>query len=414
MKDLLAKFENKRPEIVFEWKDPETEAEGWVVINSLRGGAAGGGTRMRVGLDKREVESLAKTMEVKFSVAGPPIGGAKSGINFDPKDPRKEGVLRRWYAAVSPLLKNYYGTGGDLNVDEIHEVIPITEDCGIWHPQEGVLNGHFQPKEGQKINRIGQLRSGVLQVIEDTKFTPDVDRKYVVADMITGYGVAESIKHFYSIWGASIGSTSVAGKKVIVQGWGNVGSAAAYYLAQQGAKVVGIIDRVGGLINEEGFSLEEIRTLYLNKNGNELSHPNLITYQEMNERIWDLKADIFIPCAGSRMITEDQLNRMIAGGMEVISSGANVPFADPEIFFGPIADKADNSISIIPDFISNCGMARVFAYLMSNDLKTISDEGIFNDTSSTIKEALLNTHKKNSAKTGIAKAAFEIALTQLV
>ena len=414
MKDLLAKFENKRPEIVFEWKDPETEAEGWVVINSLRGGAAGGGTRMRVGLDKREVESLAKTMEVKFSVAGPPIGGAKSGINFDPKDPRKEGVLKRWYAAVAPLLKNYYGTGGDLNVDEIHEVIPITEDCGIWHPQEGVLNGHFQPKEGQKINRIGQLRSGVLQVIEDTKFTPDVDRKYVVADMITGYGVAESIKHFYSIWGSSIGSTSVAGKKVIVQGWGNVGSAGAYYLAQQGAKVVGIIDRVGGLINENGFSLEEIRTFYLNKNGNELSHPHLISYEEMNERIWDLKADVFIPCAGSRMITEDQLNRMIAGGMEVISSGANVPFADPEIFFGPIADKADNSISIIPDFISNCGMARVFAYLMSNDLKMISDEGIFNDTSATIKEALINTHKKNSAKTGIAKAAFEIALTQLV
>jgi glutamate dehydrogenase/leucine dehydrogenase len=105
MKDLLHKFENKRPEIVFEWKDAETEAEGWVVINSLRGGAAGGGTRMRVGLDKREVESLAKTMEVKFTVAGPPIGGAKSGINFDPKDPRKEGVLRRWYAAVTPLLK---------------------------------------------------------------------------------------------------------------------------------------------------------------------------------------------------------------------------------------------------------------------------------------------------------------------
>ena len=66
MKDLLAKFETKRPEIVFEWKDSETEAEGWVVINSLRGGAAGGGTRMRKGLDKREVESLAKTMEVKF------------------------------------------------------------------------------------------------------------------------------------------------------------------------------------------------------------------------------------------------------------------------------------------------------------------------------------------------------------
>lgn len=409
MKDLLERFENKRPEIVFEWKDAETEAEGWVVINSLRGGAAGGGTRMRAGLDKREVESLAKTMEVKFTVAGPAIGGAKSGINFDPKDPRKEGVLRRWYAAVTPLLKHYYGTGGDLNVDEIHEVIPITEDCGVWHPQEGVFNGHFQPREAQKINRIGQLRQGVLKVIEDSNFTPDIDRKYVVADMITGYGVAQSIKHYYSIWGGS-----VEGKKVIVQGWGNVGSAGAYYLAQQGAKIVGIIDRVGGLINEDGFSFEEIKTLFLTKNGNELAHPNLLSYDEMNARIWDLKADVFIPCAGSRMITEDQLNRMIAGGMEVISSGANVPFADPQIFFGPIADKADNSISIIPDFISNCGMARVFAYLMSNDLKTITDEGIFNDTSNTILAALKDAQAKNPAKTGIAKAAFEIALKQLV
>jgi glutamate dehydrogenase/leucine dehydrogenase len=409
MKDLLEKFENKRPEIVFEWKDAETEAEGWVVINSLRGGAAGGGTRMRVGLDKREVESLAKTMEVKFTVAGPAIGGAKSGINFDPKDPRKEGVLRRWYAAVTPLLKHYYGTGGDLNVDEIHEVIPMTEDCGVWHPQEGVFNGHFQPREAQKINRIGQLRYGVLKVIEDETFSPDVNKKLVIADMITGYGVAQSIQHYYSIWGGNL-----IGKKVIVQGWGNVGSAAAYYLAQQGAKIIGIIDRVGGLIKEDGFTFEEIKALYLTKNGNELAHPNLIPYDEMNARIWKLKAEVFIPCAGSRMITESQLNDMIAGGMEVISSGANVPFADPEIFFGPIADKADHSISIIPDFISNCGMARVFAYLMSNDLKTITDKGIFEDTSATIKNALIQANSVNPGKTGIAKAAFEIALKQLV
>ncbi len=409
MKDLLEKFENKRPEIVFEWKDSETEAEGWVVINSLRGGAAGGGTRMRVGLDKREVESLAKTMEVKFTVAGPAIGGAKSGINFDPKDPRKKDVLRRWYAAVTPLLKHYYGTGGDLNVDEIHEVIPITEDCGVWHPQEGVFNGHFQPREAQKIHRIGQLRQGVLKVIEDESYSPKVANKYVVADMITGYGVAESIKHYYDIWGGS-----VKGKKVIVQGWGNVGSAGAYYLAQQGALIVGIIDRVGGLINENGFTFEEIRELFLTKDGNQLNHPNMISYDEMNERIWDLNAEVFIPCAGSRMITEDQLDRMIKNGMQVISAGANVPFADPEIFFGKIAEKADNSISIIPDFISNCGMARVFAYLMSNDLGVLTEQGIFEDTSETIRKALQNTCQKSNSKTDIAKTAFEIALNQLV
>ena len=409
MKDLLEKFENKRPEIVFEWKDAETDAEGWVVINSLRGGAAGGGTRMRQGLDKREVESLAKTMEVKFTVAGPAIGGAKSGINFDPKDPRKEGVLRRWYAAVTPLLKHYYGTGGDLNVDEIHEVIPMTEDCGVWHPQEGVFNGHFQPREAQKINRIGQLRNGVLKVIEDETYTPSIERKYVVADMITGYGVAESVKHFYDIYGGE-----VKGKRVIVQGWGNVGSAGAYYLAQQGAKIVGIIDRVGGLIKEEGFTFDEIKDLFLNKNGNELVANNLISFEEVNAKIWDVKAEVFIPCAASRLITEDQLNRMIAAGVEVIAAGANVPFADPQIFFGPIAELADSKIAVIPDFISNCGMARVFAYLMSNDLKALTDKGIFEDISLTIRTALANANKANNKKTDIAKTAFEIALNQLV
>lgn len=409
MIELLEKFENKRPEIVFEWKDAETEAEGWVVINSLRGGAAGGGTRMRVGLDKREVESLAKTMEVKFTVAGPQIGGAKSGINFDPLDPRKEGVLRRWYAAVTPLLKHYYGTGGDLNVDEIHEVIPFTEDCGVWHPQEGVFNGHFQPREAQKINRIGQLRQGVLKVIEDPKFSPSVERKYVVADMITGYGVSESIYHYYNLW-----SESIQGKKVLVQGWGNVGSAAAYYLAQHGAKIVGIIDRVGGLIKEDGFSLDEIRTLFLEKNGNQLNAPNLLPYEEVNHKIWDVPADVFIPCAGSRMITQNQVERMIKGGVQVVSSGANVPFADKEIFFGPIADFTDEKISLIPDFISNCGMARVFAYLMSSDLHTLTDEGIFNDTSSTINDALKAAYNINPNKTNIAKTAFKIALKKLI
>lgn len=409
MKDLLEKYENKTPEIVFEWNDALTDAKGWLVINSLRGGAAGGGTRMRVGLDKREVESLAKTMEVKFTVAGPPIGGAKSGINFDPNDPRKEGVLRRWYAAVTPLLKYYYGTGGDLNVDEIHEVIPITEDCGVWHPQEGVFNGHFQPREAQKIHRIGQLRQGVLKVIEDVRYSPDVTRKFVVADMITGYGVAESVKHYYEVYGGN-----VKGKKVIVQGWGNVGSAGAFYLAQQGALIVGIIDRDGGLINEKGFTLEEIRKLYVDKDGNKLRAEHMLSFDEVNSKIWDTKAEVFIPCAASRMVTQNQVERMIKAGMEVIACGANVPFADSAIFFGPIGEFADSKISVIPDFVANCGMARVFAYLMSNDLGVLEDESIFKDVSETIKNALKTSYGKNNSKYNIAKTAFEIALKQLI
>lgn len=406
MKDLLEAYENKRPEIVFEWKDSETEAEGWIVINSLRGGAAGGGTRMRKGLDRREVESLAKTMEVKFTVAGPPIGGAKSGINFDPNDPRRKAVLERWFKAVMPLLKNYYGTGGDLNVDEIHDVIAITQQFGLLHPQEGVVRGHFGSGDAGAAKRIEQLRLGVTKKVEDKRYVPVSG--LTVSDMITGYGVAESVKHYYDVWGGT-----VKGKRVLVQGWGNVASAAGYYLAQMGARITGIIDREGGIVNSAGLSFEETTALYNNKQGNKLIADGMLSPEETAKKAWACGAEIFIPAAASRLVTREQIDTMIAGGLEVIACGANVPFADKEIFFGPVGEYADERVSVIPDFISNCGMARVFAYLMQED-STLTDEAIFSDVSGTILAAMKKAHSVHPAKTGIARAAFGIALKQLV
>lgn len=183
----LKAFEEAKPEIVFHWQDRETEAQGWVVINSRRNGAAGGGTRMRKGCTLKEVLSLAKTMEIKFAVSGPPIGGAKSGIDFDPNDPRKEEVLRRWYTAVRPLLKNYYGTGGDMNVDEVHEVIPITKELGIHHPQEGVVAGHINPNDTDFALIMEKLSLGVTKEVTFYDYAPtEVNAKVSVSDMITG------------------------------------------------------------------------------------------------------------------------------------------------------------------------------------------------------------------------------------
>jgi glutamate dehydrogenase/leucine dehydrogenase len=408
MKELLGAFEHKSPEIVFEWKDSETDARGWIVINSLRGGAAGGGTRMRAGLDRHEVESLAKTMEVKFTVSGPAIGGAKSGIDFDPHDPRKNEVLERWFKVVTPLLKNYYGTGGDLNIDEIHDVIPLTEEYGLWHPQEGILNGHFKVNESNRIHQIGQLRYGVSKVLEDSSYSPDLKRKYKVADMITGYGVSESIRHYYQLFGENC-----FGKRAVIQGWGNVAAAAAFYLSKLGVKIVGIIDRVGGLINPEGFGEEDITRLLLERKGNELCSPDLISFDQIQKEIWSLETDIFVPAAASRLVSKDQIQQLINHGLEVIASGANVPFADQEIFYGPVMEFADQHVAVIPDFIANCGMARVFAYLMQRNIE-ISDDAIFSDVSSVIFEALKKIRSVSSKKTHISSRAYEIALKQLV
>lgn len=408
LKTLLDKFQNKQPEIVFEWKDSETEAEGWVVINSLRGDASGGGTRMRKGLDRYEVESLAKTMEIKFSVSGPPIGGAKSGINFDPRDPRKRGVLERWYKAVAPLLNQYYGTGGDLNVDEIHEVIPITQANGVPHPQACVVKSHLKitdPTEQKR--RIDNLVNGVTKVLDDERFSPDTTKPYTVSDMITGWGVAEAVRHFYHLYGGNLNY-----KTAIIQGFGNVAAAAAYYLAKNGVKIVGIIDRVGGLIKQEGFSFDEIKELYANRDGNALNAPNLLSFDEVNEQIWKLKAEIFIPGAASRLITKQNMDDLIEGGLEVMSCGANVPFADEEIFMGPIAQYADEHTAVIADFIANCGMARTFGYLMTEHAQ-LTDEAIFHDASKVIYDAMAKIHQFNPKPTGLMGKGLEIELIKL-
>ena len=408
MKEMLRKFEEKEPEVVFEWNDAETNAKGWIVVNSLRGGAAAGGTRMRVGITKDEVLALAKTMEVKFTVAGPPIGGAKSGINFDPKDPRKKDVLKRWYAAAKPLLKTYYGTGGDMNVDEVHEVIPICKENGIFFPLEGVVRGHHKKDEKTTIKIINQLSEGVPLIVKDINLTPDSKKKYSVGDLITGYGVSESILHYYNIYGGN-----VKGKRVIVQGWGNVAGAAAFYLSQAGAIIVGIIDKGGGLIKKDGYTFDEIKSLINNRTSNFLKTEDMLTFEQVNKKIWNIGAEIFIPAAASRLLSQNQLDQMISNGLEVISSGANVPFADKEIFFGPISKNADEMVSVLPDFIANCGMARAFSYFMQDDCQ-MNDIAIFTAVSNTIKDALKKSFEKNNAKTNISKTAFEIALKQLI
>ncbi len=409
MDELLNKYKEKRPTIVFEWSDEETDAEGWIVINSLRNGAAGGGTRMRKGLTKEEVVSLAKVMEIKFAVCGPPIGGAKSGINFDPNDPRKDEVLKRWYKAVLPILQSYYGTGGDLNIDEVKDVIPITEDLGLWHPQEGVVNGHLQLSKGAKLRSINNLRNGCIKEVNNLDYVPDAPEKYVVADMITGFGVAESVKHFYDLFL----DQPLTGKRVIIQGWGNVASAAAFYLAKAGAKIVGIIDKNFGIVEKDGLKFAQIKSLFINKKGNKLYSDNMLSFKETNERIWTIGADIFIPGAASKIVTRNQVDEMLEHGLQVISCGANVPFIDDEVFFGPTAKYTDEKISVIPDFVANCGMARVFAYLMQSEAE-ITDEAIFGDVSEIIRNFLEELKTKDPTITRISTRALRSVLGQLV
>jgi glutamate dehydrogenase/leucine dehydrogenase len=407
IKELITQYESTSPEIIFEWNDSKTNARGWIVINSLRGGASGGGTRMRKGLTLHEVTSLAKTMEVKFTVSGPQIGGAKSGIDFDPKDERKFGVLKRWFKAVSPLLKSYYGTGGDMNVNEAKDVVPITESYGIWHPQEGIVEGHFNPNKSQKISKIGQLRLGVPMVIANPEFSPDIKKKYSVSDMITGYGVAQSVIHYYNIWKNGVRKN----KSVLIQGWGNVGASAGFFLSKAGFRIKGIMDKEGFVLSNDGFTQEEIVRLFLSKENHTLSSKEKL-FDDFSV-FWNHGSDIFLPCAGSRLVSKSNLDNLIKNGCELIASGANVPFDNEEILYGKVMEYADNSISVIPDFIANCGMARTFGYCMQKE-NEISSKAIFEDVSKTIYTSLKKIYKMNSDVTQISQKAIAIAIKKIL
>lgn len=412
IKELVENYKKTAPEDNVFWDDPETGSQGWIVFNSLRGGAAGGGTRMGKDVTYDEVKSLAKTMELKFTVAGPEIGGAKSGIrvNFDPSDDKneenvkkKKRVLERWFEFISPHLKNYYGTGGDMNVDD-DEVIKYTSPY-VSDPQQGIVVGR---KSGNVEKILEQLQTGVSLNLYDPRFTPLNNGKYKINAMITGYGVVESLRHYYRLFTSN---ESLSGKKAIVQGWGAVGAAAGYFLAKNGAKIVAISDKDGYVLNKDGFSIEDIGEMFSTAKTFEHKHkvPEVST-----EAIYNVEADIFVPCAGS-FVRKDHVKKLIANGVEVIASGANVPFVDQGggNIYSEITSYADEQLSVIPDFVANCGMAHTFAYLMKDDI-SVNEEGIFNSVSDTILGALSEIANKFGApKLKLTEFAIRTALKKL-
>ena len=183
-------------------------------------------------------------------------------------------------------------------------------------------------------------------------------------------------------------------------------------MAREGARIVGIIDRHGGALVPDGFSADQVRDLFTDRAGNALRIQDMLSFEEVDSRIWDIGAEVFLPCAASRLVTRDQVDRMKSAGLEVISSGANVPFADPQIFYGPIAEHADGLVSVIPDFIANCGMARVFAYCMRPGV-VLTDKAIFEDVSAVIGKAIKDVYDRHPERTHVTRTGFEIALAQL-
>jgi glutamate dehydrogenase (NAD(P)+) len=395
------------PFLTVEWSDPESEARGWLVINSLRGGAAGGGTRMRPDLQREEVVYLAKAMEMKFAFSGPPIGGAKSGIAFDPADPRREGVLRRWFRAIHPYLATCYGTAGDVAVDEERDVVPLCLELGLAHPQEGVVRGHMGASDTDLDRAVERVRRGVAALVEDDELgIPGED--LTVSDLITGWGVVCAAGRCLELAGESLD-----GKRVIVEGFGNVGASAALHAARRGARIVGIVDARHGLVAPDGLGAEEVEDLLLRRTGRILPEHPLRRSGQDREAAYGVPADLFIPAAISGSLTSERLDSLSGGGVRTLVCGANQPFAESRLGDTAVQEAADRRFAVVPDIIGGLGMACAFHHFMTADGESDRQSGpeaVFEAVRTVAEEAVERVHHAAGGPRGMLEAAVGIAL----
>lgn len=354
-----ARFLSRPPESVLEWRDPETGARGWLVENSLKGGASGGGTRMRSGLQREEVVYLSKVMELKFSVSGPRIGGAKAGLDFDPHDPRKPNVLRRWFDHIRPILRARFGTAGDLNVDAAREVVPLSRDIGLRHPQEGIARGHFGLEGAELERRLEAMETGLHRVARGRRGLDGSGLQ--VGDLVTGYGVAMATLRLLERAGRAPAET-----RVLVEGFGSVGGAAALYLARAGTRIVGAVDAEGGRVSEDGFAPEVVEDLVLRRRGGLLPRDRpLERMREDARRFRETEAEVFVCAASSGTLDQAALARLEEQGVDTIVCGANRPFGVGGPGDVALERTADERFAILADVITNCGAARAFSHQMT-------------------------------------------------
>lgn len=419
-----ARFFEREPSIVVEWHDDQTDAVGWLCIDSLHGGAAGGGTRMRAGGTREEAVFLAKTMGVKFRVCGPDIGGGKSVIRFDPLTrPRdKRGVLERWYRHIGPYLKECYGTGGDVNVDEVSEASAITREVlGLGHPQEGICRGHMTRVDKEPVGpKVARLSEGCEAHVTLPDLPGPRDGDWMVADVVTGMGVARAVETY-----AAERSVKLDGLRMSVEGFGAVGAFAAYYLEKRGCRLVATSTRDAKgfrvAINEDGFN---VRELIASRDGTSLPKPRgrkgAILASDTADELFDVEADIFIPAAASHTIDARRLKQLRRAGVKIWSCGANNPFAkrprstDLRRWVGDMLDlqrKADKHFEILPDFVANCGMARAFGYLMSTGAST-SGEAILADAAACIDQGVRRLLQGHKGRTGLLSRGYEVFIPE--
>ena len=325
-------LQHRAPYLCVEWNDHETSARGWVVVYNFVNHFCSGGIRMHPSVTDDEVYRLARAMAYKYKAChSVTTGGCKAGIAYDHRAPDARDVLKRFLIAMAPLMLHGVNLGGDLGVDA-NVVFQIWDEIGIPTPQTRAMRSD------------ADVIQGTLN--HDEMCSMKLDR-FLVYDMITGYGVAFGADE---LWRRKCPRPGDA--RVMIQGFGCLGASCAHKLMNMGYTITGIADVNGVVACPDGLDVDLLLDRQIVPGEiNRASLPE--SYTQLDNADWlDVDCDILIPAALEDVLRQDNAHRVRA---RVVIEGANIcttPGADA-IFQ---ARKIDVGV----DFTVNLGATRYY------------------------------------------------------
>lgn len=287
-----------------------------------------GGIRYSMDVNQDEVMALAALMTYKCAIVNVPFGGAKGGIKIDPKryTPFElEKITRRY--ATELVKKNFIGAGIDVPAP----------DYGTGAREMSWIADTFATLNPGDINALGCVTGKPVS-------QGGVTGRTEATGLGIFYGVREVVNVAEDMQKVGL-STGIEGKRVIVQGLGNVGYHAAKFFAEAGAILVGLAEYEGGIYSEKGLNLEDV-IAHRKSTGSILGFPGATDIKNSAETL-EMDCDILIPAALEAVITGENAPRIKA---KIIGEGANGPLT-------PDADAVLNAkgIIVVPDMYLNAG-----------------------------------------------------------
>jgi glutamate dehydrogenase (NAD(P)+) len=302
---------------------------GWRATHSEHALPAKGGIRYAPFADQHEVEALAALMTYKCSIVNVPFAGSKGALCIDPKKyslKELEHITRRFAQELDK--RGLLGPG--VNVP--------APDMGTGQRMMSWIADEYQQLHPNEINARACVTGKPVHF-------GGVQGRIEATGRGVQYGIQEFFRHKDDVQKAGL-SGSLEGKKIIIQGLGNVGYHAAKFLEEEdGAKIIGIIERSGAIIDNSGLSTEDVYQYKL-EHGEINGFPSG-SFIEDGNLVLESPCDILIPAAMEGVITKLNADRIQA---QVIAEAAN----------GPITFDADQILNrkgvfIIPDAYLNAG-----------------------------------------------------------